>query len=374
MPDRFAQERPAPLPGVLRIAPYTPGSSGPSGERRALYKLSSNEGPHGPSPRALAAYRDAAASLALYPDGSAAALREAIGETHGLDPARIVCGSGSDELLGLLVRLYVRPGNETLMSQHGFLMYRIHTLACGGIPVLAPDTGLCADVDTMLAAVTERTRFVFLANPNNPTGTCLSEAEVRRLAAGLPANVLLVLDAAYAEYVTRGDFDAGVRLVDACENVVMVRTFSKIYGLAALRLGWLYGPAHVVDVLNRIRGPFNTSGTAIATGAAAVRDQEFVAEQARFNARWRETLSDSIRAMGLAVTPSEGNFLLIHFPADRPSPMADAADAFLTDRGFILRPVKPYGLPHALRLSVGNAEANAGVLIALGDFLRSASA
>lgn len=371
MSDHLETARPTPHPGVLRIAPYVHGSGGQPDGQRPVHKLSSNEAPNGPSPLALAAYREAAVSLAFYPDGSATLLRMAIGEVQGLDPARIVCGSGSDELLGLLARLYLGPGDEALMSQHGFLMYRIHTLACGGTPVLVADRDLGTDVDALLAAVTERTRLVFLANPNNPTGTCLGEDQVARLAAGLPKTVLLVLDAAYAEYVTRCDYDAGVRLVDAHENVVMVRTFSKIYGLAAMRIGWLYGPEHIVDVLNRIRGPFNLSGPAIAAGIAAMRDQDFVAEQQRFNAEWRGRMEDAIRGMGLVVTHTEGNFLLIHFPAERPESLADAANAFLTERGFILRPVKPYGLPHALRLSVGTAEANAGVLAVLEDFTRS---
>ncbi len=240
--------RPLPRPGVLEIEAYVPGKSGAPGVAK-VHKLSSNETPLGPSPQAIEAVRRAAGELESYPDGTAAALREAIAAKHGLDPARIVCGAGSDELLSLLTQAYVGPGDEGVFTTHGFLVYKIAILAAGGTPVVAAEKDLTADVDAILAKVTPNTRIVFLANPNNPTGTYLPLEEVRRLHAGLPPTVLLVIDAAYAEYVRRNDYAAGLELAASAENVVMTRTFSKIYGLASLRLGWMTGPAHVIDAV-----------------------------------------------------------------------------------------------------------------------------
>ncbi len=262
--------RPVPRPGVLEIDAYVPGRSAAPGAAR-VFKLSANETPLGPSPRAVQALRDLSAEVALYPEGSSLKLREAIGARYGLDPARIIAGAGSDQILELLALAYIGPGDEGLYSQYGFLEYKIVTLAAGGVPVVAPETNYTASVDAILARVTPRTKIVFLANPNNPTGSYLCAHEVARLARSLPATTLLTLDSAYAEYVTRDDYDAGVALVDSLENVVMTRTFSKIYGLAGLRLGWGYGPAHVIDALNRIRSPFNVSSAAAAAGVAAVQ-------------------------------------------------------------------------------------------------------
>ncbi|MFJ5488365.1 pyridoxal phosphate-dependent aminotransferase [Hansschlegelia beijingensis] len=347
---------------------YVPGKSkAPAGV--PLRKLSSNETPFGPSPKAVEAFRAAAADLEIYPDGGARALREAIARAHGLDPARIVCGAGSDELLSLLAHGYVGPGDEGLFTEHGFLVYRIAILAAGGTPVVAPETNLTADVDAILARVTDRTRIVYLANPNNPTGTYLPFDEVKRLQAGLPRDALLVLDAAYAEYVRANDYAAGIELVSSCENVVMTRTFSKAFGLASLRIGWLYGPAGVVDTLNRIRGPFNVSGPAIAAGAAAVADREHIDRAVAHNGRWLTELTEGVRALGFTVTPSVANFLLIHFP-NEPGRRAADADAFLTQRGLILRAVGAYGLPNALRLSIGSEDANRAFLTALGEFAK----
>lgn len=360
-------DRPVPRPGVLAIDPYVPGRS-KAAPGRKLHKLSSNETPLGPSPRAVEAFRAAAGALERYPDGSATALREAIAQAHGLSADRIVCGNGSDELLSLLSGAYIGPGDEGLFTEHGFLVYRIAILAAGGTPVVAPERDLVADVDAILERVTERTRIVFLANPNNPTGTYLPMSEVRRLHAGLPKSVLLVLDAAYAEYVRRNDYESGIELVSTSENVVMTRTFSKVHGLAALRIGWLYGPAHVADALNRVRGPFNISAPAIAAGAAAIRDRAFVEAAVAHNDRWLAWLADEIRGLGLEVTPSVGNFLLVHFP-DAPGRTAAEADEFLTGEGIVLRRVSAYGLPGALRMSVGDEEANRATVAALAAFL-----
>jgi histidinol-phosphate aminotransferase len=357
-----------PRPGVLDIEAYVPGKSAAPGVPK-VHKLSSNETPLGPSPKAVEAVQRSAGELELYPDGAATALREAIGAKYGLDPARIVCGSGSDELLSLLTHAYVGPGDEGVFTAHGFLVYRIAILAAGGVPVVAAEKDLTADVDAILAKVGPRTRVVFLANPNNPTGTYLPFEEVKRLHAGLPPTVLLVLDAAYAEYVRRNDYASGLELVATSENVVMTRTFSKIYGLAGLRLGWMVGPAHVADAVNRIRGPFNVNGPAIAAGIAAVADEAHVAAAVAHNDEWLPWLTREIGALGLKVTPSVGNFLLIHFP-EAPGRTARDADAFLTRRGLVLRAVGAYGLPNALRMTVGSEEANRSAVAALADFLK----
>jgi len=366
-----ASQRPEPRPGVLKIDPYVPGKSTAPGVAR-IYKLSSNETPLGPSPKAIEAYRAVAAHLEDYPDGSSSALREAIGRAFGLDPNRIVCGAGSDDLLNLLARAYLADGDEAIHTTHGFLVYPIATLGCGATPVVAPEKNHTADIDAILKAVTAKTKIVFLANPNNPTGTYVSFDEVKRLHRSLPPHVLFVLDAAYAEYVKRNDYEAGIELVATSENVVMCRTFSKIYGLAALRLGWMYGPAQVVDAVNRIRGPFNVNAAAMAAGIAAIEDTAHVERSRAHNERWLAWLTQEIGKLGLEVTPSAANFVLIHFPQTAGRTAKDA-DAFLTKRGLILRQVGAYKLPNALRMSVGSEEANRLVVKALGEFLGKAA-
>ncbi len=357
--------RPQPRPGVLDIAPYVPGKSTAPGVKK-VHKLSSNETPLGPSARAMAAYRAAGNYLHDYPDGSAHALRDAIGEAFGLDPACIVCGAGSDDLLNLLARAYLKDGDEAIHTTHGFLVYPIATMGTGAKPIAAPETNYTADVDAILKCVTPRTKMVFLANPNNPTGTYVPFDEVKRLHSGLPPHVLLVLDAAYAEYVQRNDYEAGLELVATSENVVMTRTFSKIHGLAALRLGWMYGPANVVDAVNRVRGPFNVNGPAIAAGIAAIRDTAHVERAREYNSRWLGWITDELGKLGLKVTPSVANFVLIHFPDER---TAHDVNAFLMKRGVILRQVGAYKLPSALRMSVGTEDANRLTIKSLAEFL-----
>jgi histidinol-phosphate aminotransferase len=359
---------PVPRPGILDIAPYVPGKSTAPGAKK-VFKLSANETPLGASPKAIAAYRDAATHLHDYPEGSSQVLREAIGASLGLDPARIVCGAGSDEVLNLLAHVYLGEGDEAIHTAHGFLVYPIVTMSNGATPVVAAEQDYTADVDAILRAVTPRTRIVFLANPNNPTGTYIPFDEVKRLHAGLPSNVLLVIDAAYAEYVSRNDYEAGIELVATTENTVMCRTFSKIHGLAALRIGWMYAPAAIADAVNRVRGPFNVSAPAMLAAAASLSDTAHQDAARAHNAQWRDWLTAEIGKLGLTVTPSVGNFLLIHFPRE-PGRTADDADAFLSARGLLLRSVKNYGLGHALRLTVGTEEANRLVVDALRDFLR----
>jgi len=363
--------RPQPRPGVMQIDAYVPGKSKAAGVGK-IHKLSSNETPLGPSPKAAEAIRSFE-HLELYPDGAATKLREAIASRYGLDPNRIVCGAGSDELLSLLTNAYVGWGDEGIFTEHGFLVYRIAIQAAGGTPVVAPEKNLRTDVDAILARVTDRTKIAFLANPNNPTGTYIPFDEVKRLHAGLPPHVLLVLDAAYAEYVRRNDYESGLELVATSENVVMTRTFSKIYGLANLRLGWMVAPPHIVDAVNRIRGPFNVSGPAMAAGIAAIQDEAHIAKAVEHNERWLAWLTREIEALGLKVTPSVANFLLVHFPQETGRTAKDA-DAFLTARGLILRQVAAYGLPDALRLTVGSEEANGLVVQALRDFMGSKNA
>jgi histidinol-phosphate aminotransferase len=362
-----AATRPQPRPGVMDIAAYVPGKSSAPGVDK-IHKLSSNESPLGASQKAIEAYKSVANDLQDYPDGAATALREAIGHALGLDPNRIICGAGSDDLINLLARGYLADGDEAIHTTHGFLMYPIATLGAGAKPVVATEKDFTADVDAILKAVTPKTKMVFLANPNNPTGTYIPFDEVKRLHAGLPPYVLLVLDAAYAEYVRRNDYEAGIELVATSENVVMLRTFSKIHGLAALRLGWIYGPAHIVDALNRIRGPFNVNAPAIAAGVASIADTAHIEKARSHNEKWLPWLTEEISKLGIKVTPSVANFLLLHFP-ETPGKTAAEADALLTSRGLIMRAVRAYKLPNCLRMTVGSEDANRLVVKTLTEFM-----
>jgi len=353
-----------PRPGILKIAPYVPGKDSVEG-KQAITKLSSNEGALGPSPKAMAAYAKAAAEMYRYPDGNAEKLRTAIGRHYGLDPARIICGAGSDELLNLLVRAYCGPGNELLCSQYGFLMYPINALGVGATPVAAPEKDYRTDIGAMLARVTDKTRVVCLANPNNPTGSYVTKDDVRRLHAGLPANVLLVIDAAYAEYVSRNDYESGVELVDQAENVVMTRTFSKIYGMGGLRLGWMYGPAGVVDVINRLRQPFNVNLAAQAAGIAALEDIAHTTASRTNNDIWLPWLSAEMAKLGLQPRPSVGNFLLVGFGSPE---RAAAANAHMMSDGLIPRMVAAYGLPDHLRITIGTESEMKAVRDSLAKF------
>ena len=360
-------DRPKPRDGVMDIPLYVPGKGKSMGEG-PLHKLSSNETPLGASPKAVDAYRQVAGQLELYPDGASTSLREAIGELHGIHPDRILCGAGSDEILSLLAYTFLEKGDEAIYCEHGFLVYPIAIQAAGARPVVVAEKDLTTDVDAIFAAVTERTKMVFLANPNNPTGTCLPFSEIRRLHQGLPGHVVLVLDAAYAEFVTAHDYEAGIELAGSAENVVMARTFSKIYGLANLRLGWCFGSEHIINAMNRIRGPFNVSGAAQAAGVAAIRDQDFVRAAIAHNSEWRPKVTEGLEAIGIKVTPSMGNFVLMHFP-DVPGKTAAEADAYLLKHNCILRRVENYGLPHSLRMTIGSAEACETVLAHLADFM-----
>jgi histidinol-phosphate aminotransferase len=349
-------KRPTPQPGILDIAPYLPGKSGAPGAKSI--KLSANESPLGASPKAVAAFAEAAQKLEIYPEGSSRLLREALGEVHGIDPASIVCGNGSDDLLHLLAQVYLGEGDEAVMNRYGFSVYPIITKAAGAEIVMVEETDFTANVDALLAAVTARTKVVWLANPNNPTGTYLSAAEVARLHAGLRPDILLVIDNAYAEYVTAPDFAVGLDLVRAHENVVMVRTFSKM-GLAAARIGWMVGSDHVVDAIHRIRGPFNVNLPAQMAGAAAARDTEFNAQLKAHNAQWREWLTGQLQSNRMRVVPSQANFVLVLFDS---AAMAARAFETLVSAGYIVREVgASYGIAEGLRISIGSQEAMEGV-------------
>lgn len=361
-------DKPVPQPGILTIASYVPGRSGAPGKKaNETIKLSANESPLGASPKAIEAVKAAAAALEIYPEGSSAQLRAALGEVNDIDPDRIVVGAGSDEVLHLLAQTYIGDGDEAIISQYGFMVYPIVIRAAGGTPMVAPETDYCADVDAILGAVTDKTKIVFLANPNNPTGTYLTAEQLDRLHAGLPANVLLVIDSAYAEYVTAEDYGVGISLVERSENVVMVRTFSKM-GLAGARVGWLYGPGHVVDALNRIRGPFNVSVPGQLAAEAAARDLAFTHKLREHNHQWREWLTNKLTSNRLTVLPSQGNFILVLFPqtGDHTAAKANAA---LLERGLVVREMGGYGIDNGLRISIGSPEAMQAVADCLCDFM-----
>jgi len=357
----------SPKPGVMDIEAYVPGRSDAAGAPR-VYKLSSNESPFGPSPKAIAAYEAAEPVLGIYPEGSARILREAIAAHYGLAADRIVCGNGSDEILTLLANCYLRPKEEVLFSAHAFSLYKIVTLANSGVPVEVATPDLNLDVDDVIARVSEKTRIVYIANPNNPTASYVSVSEMRRLHRALPESALLVIDAAYSEYVRRNDYEAGIELVSTSSNVVMTRTFSKVYGLAGIRVGWAYCPKHVADVLHRVRAPFNVNIAAQRAAVAALGDLAHIENALRHNETWRTRLIEEIRALGLRVDDSVANFVLIHFP-DTPGRRAADADRFLMARGIIMRGCGSYDLPQCLRLTVGSEEANRAAIGALRDFV-----
>ena len=358
---------PRPRPGILEIKPYVGGKAEVEGGSKAA-KLSANETPLGASPRAIEAFRGAAHELHRYPEGGSTELRRAIGRRMNVDPDRIVVGAGSDELIALLVRAYAGPGEEVLYSRHGFLMYKLSALSAGAVPVSAPEKQLHADVDALLERVTSRTRIVFIANPNNPTGSYLSTADILRLHRGLPDDVVLVLDSAYAEYVGETDYDSGLALSLSASNVVMTRTFSKIHGLAALRVGWMTASAQIIDVINRVRGPFNVATPAQLAAAAAIDDVDHQAAAKAHNDRWLAWLCEQLPPLGITVHPSVANFVLIEFP-DIPGHDAVAAAEFLERNGVIPRAMASYQLPLCLRLTVGTEPENRQVVELLRTFM-----
>jgi histidinol-phosphate aminotransferase len=357
---------PLPRREILTIHPYVAGESELPGANRTV-KLSSNEGAFGVPPSAQAAIAEAAAASHRYPDGGADRLRVALGARWGLNPERIVCGAGSDDLLYQFCLSYGGPGRDIVMSEHGFSIYYIAGTYAGSRVIKVPERNLTTDLDAMLAAVSPATRLMFIANPNNPTGSMVPADEIARFRAALPPEVLLVLDAAYAEYVTHPAYDAGVKLVDATDNTVMTRTFSKIFGLGGMRIGWCYAPPAIVDVLNRVRGPFNVSVAAQAAGIAALGEPGWVEAGCAHNAEYRPILTAGIEAAGLKVWPSQGNFVLVDLGT---VDAANAADTFLRTNGIIVRKVGGYGLPSCLRVTVGTAEEVGLVVDGFAEFMR----
>ena len=351
-----------PQPGIMDIALYEGGKAAVAGMSNVV-KLSSNENPFGPSDKAKEAFARSVHQLHRYPSTDHAALRDAIGEVHGLDPAQIICGVGSDEIITFLCQAYAGPKDEVVFTEHGFLMYRISALAVGATPVEVAERDRTTDVDAILRACNRRTKLVFMANTNTPTGTMISQAEIERLADGLPAQAILVLDGAYAEYVE--GFDGGASVVSARTNVVMTRTFSKIYGLGGLRIGWGYGPKPIIDVLNRVRGPFNLSNTQLETAEAAVRDQDYVNRCRADNARMRVWLAEALAALGVPSDTSMANFILARFAS---SEEAEACDTYLQSQGLIVRRVTSYKLPNCLRITVGDEASCRRVAHAIGQF------
>lgn len=344
---------PTPRPGILDIKPYVPGSSSAPGAKK-IYKLSSNESALGASPAAIKAFEDSAKDLFLYPDGGSSALREKIAATYRLNADQIVCGAGSDEILQLVTKAYVGVGDNIVQSDHGFLVYALAAKSCGAEVRFAPEKNLTCDVDAMLAEVDERTRIMFIANPNNPTGTYIPDSDIRRLREALREDIILVIDSAYAEYMEEDDYDTGAALVETHDNVVMTRTFSKIYGLAAARLGWGYCPLAIADVLNRIRGPFNVTMGAQAAGIEALDDQDFVARNREFNKQERAVMMQRLGGLGIECAPAFGNFILFRAPDGK----ADALQEWLRARGLIVREMGAYKLPEWLRVSIGPSEGN----------------
>lgn len=349
-------------PGIMQIAPYQGGKATLAGVENVI-KLSSNENPLGPPEAAVEAVRRAARELHRYPSSDHRALREAIGATHGLDPARVICGAGSDEIIAFLCQAFAGVGDEVIHTEHGFAMYRISALAAGATPVEVPERDRVADVDAILAGCTDRTRLVFIANPNNPTGTMIGAADVARLAEGLPPKALLVLDGAYVEFVD--GFDGGAALIEARDNVVMTRTFSKLYGLGGMRIGWGYGPGAIIDVLNRVRGPFNLSAAALAAAEAAIADTGYVSHCRAENARWRAWLAEALASSGVPSDTSCANFILARF-GNRQE--AEACDDYLQSQGLIVRRVAGYKLAYALRITVGDEIACRRVAAAIAAF------
>ena len=354
---------PRPHDGIARIAPYV-GGAAPAPGAEGVVKLSSNENPWGASEAARQALSRAARDLHRYPDSSHAALRAAIGQVHGLDPERIACGAGSGELLALIAQAFAGPGDEVIHTSHGFAMYPIYANANGAVPVRVPERERTVDVDAILRAIGRRTKMVYLANPANPTGTMIGGNELGRLASALPGRVMLVLDGAYAEFVE--GYDGGAALVDAHENVVMTRTFSKVHGLGGLRVGWMYARPGVIDAVGRIRGPFNLSELQLQTAEAAVRDTAWVERTRSENARLRAWLAEALAELGVPSDTSTANFVLARFASEAE---ARACLAFLAEDGILVRHTANYDLPHCLRITVGDEAACRRVVHAVGRFL-----
>lgn len=357
---------PMPRPTIAAMVRYNPNLSAPKAGR--IIRLSANEGALGPSPKAMQALAEVGNQIHHYPEEDPRGLAEVIGEAQGLDPERMIFGCGSDELIQALCQAYIDPGDEVIHTEYGFIMYPMSATVAGGVPVSAPDIDYRVSVDAILERVTDRTRIVFLANPNNPTGSYLSRAEVARLHRELPESVLLVIDAAYAEFVSRNDYSDGSELVEAAENVIMLRTFSKLYAMAGLRLGWGYGPRDVINAMHVVKQPFGANRGAVAAAIAAIGDTDFVQRSVSHNETWQPWTKARFEELGLTVLPSVTNFLMVRFP-DEPSRNAAAAGEYLSERGILTRGMAGYGAPEFLRLSIGTEEEMRIVVDTVAEFL-----
>lgn len=354
----------APRPGILDITPYVGGESRVAGVSRVI-KLASNESALGPSPRAVDAIRAAAAEVHRYPDGGCEGLREALGRRFALDPARIVCGAGSDELIGLLARSYCGPGDEVLYTEHGFLMYPIAARTAGATPVAVPERNLRADVDALTAAVTDRTRILFLANPNNPTGTFFSRDRLCAFLDQVSPETLVVLDEAYFEYVDAPDYPNGLSLLARYPNLLVLRTFSKIYGLAGIRVGYGVGAPELIDILNRVKLPFNANALGQEAAVAALDDAEFVARSLQVNREGLRHLHEYFSGADIPYVPSVANFIMVLLPV----PGEELFDK-MQRRGVLVRPLRGFGVPEAIRVTVGRAEENARFISVFEEAMR----
>ena len=359
--------RPAAKAGILDIEPYRPGKSSAEGFAHPI-KLSSNENILGCSPLARAAYLAVADSLNIYPDGRANRLRAAVAERFALEPDRLVFGDGTDELLHLINQVFLEPGDNIVMGQYGFSAYAIGARACQAEVRMAPEPDYRISVDELMKLVDERTRLVFITQPGNPTGSFMTREDLADLHGRLPPRVVLVLDGAYAEFATDPRFDDGLDLARTSHNVVVTHTFSKLHGLAALRVGWAYCPEHIADAVDRIRAPFNTSTSAQDAAIAALGDEDFQRRSIEHVDRWRMWLTQQLGGLGLEVVPSQANFILVGFPTT-PGRAAADGEAWLAKRGLIVRGVANYGLPGHLRITIGLEEHNRAVVDALNDFL-----
>lgn len=366
--DRSASSRPLPKPGILDIAAYVGGKAKVEGVAHPV-KLSSNENVLGCSDKAKAAYRDAADRLHVYPDGKAGDLRAAVAARYGLEPERLTFGDGSDEIFALLCQVYLEPGDNIVQGEHGFAAYAIAARACQAQVRFAKEPNRRIDVEETLKCVDARTRLVFVANPANPTGTWLTGEEIRTLHAALPPSVILVLDGAYAEFATDPRFEDGLALARDAQNVIVTRTFSKIHGLASLRVGWGYADVGIIDPIERIRPPFNTSIPGQEAAIAALADREFEAASVALVEQWRPWLAQQLGGLGLAVTPSAANFVLVDFP-QTPGKTALEAEAFLASKGYLVRAVGNYGLPDSIRITIGREADNRAVVELLGEFMQ----
>ena len=338
-----------PRQGILSIPKYISGKSG-LGRLDNPIKLSANENPYGPSKKAIEVFVQSQNNLGVYPDSNHEALRYAIADVMGINERQIICGAGSDELINFLCQCYASDGDEVIHSAHGFAMYRISTLTVGATPVSVPEINRHADISKIIKACNERTKLIFLANPNNPTGTFIDIAELNKLVDSIPRHTLLVLDGAYAEYIEK--FDSDIELVDRRQNVFITRTFSKIHGLGSLRVGWGYGPKNIIEALQRVKGPFNISGVGQEVAAAAIKDIEYVDKCRRDNLNLRESLASDLKRINIQTDRSFANFLLLRFPNNN---LAKLANEFLYRNGILVRDVSNYGLENCIRISIGTS-------------------